>query len=294
VTCATTDEALAMLEAGIGDVLVANVVVDDVRLDALLSRAAALPGARVALVVDSPEALAILASAAGRAGTRAGAFVELDVGMGRNGVRSVEEGVALATAVAADDRLEPRGIQAYEGHLVRIEDAEDRRRRAVEAFAPAQQLAEALEARGLPATITGGSSATWDAVPVVAEIQAGTYVFMDATYARRTAQFSPALAMIVTVLTARPDGTVVCNAGSKRLATDLGTPAWLLGEAELRPLSEEHLVARVTSGPISRVGERVAILPGHACTTIAINPRIVGCRGGRVERILAVDGNERV
>ena len=36
----------------------------------------------------------------------------------------------------------------------------------------------------------------------------------------------------------------------------------------------------------------MAIQPGHACTTIAMQRRIVGCRDGRVEQMLAIDGNE--
>ena len=294
VTCATTDEAMAMIEAGIGDVLVANVVADPVRLRDLLGRVAESPSTRATLVVDSHEALAFAADAATRAGAALGALVEIDIGMGRNGVRDVEEGLALADAIAASDVVEFRGVQAYEGHLVKLSDSDERRRRCIAAFVPALRLAEELAARGLCATITGGSTATWDAVPEVAEVQAGTYVFMDATYGTRAPRFLPALAMIATVVTARTDGTVVCNAGSKSLATDLGTPQWVLGAAEHLYTSEEHLVLRLQDGPLPRVGDRVPILPGHACTTIAMNSRIVGCRDGQVEQILLIDGKEPV
>lgn len=293
VTCATTDEAVAMIDAGIRDVLVANVVADPVRLRALLARVAGSPSTRATLVVDSREALTIAAAAAVRAGAAVGALVEIDIGMGRNGVRDVEEGLALADTIAASEGLEFRGIQAYEGHLVKVADDGERRRRCVAAFAPALRFAEALDARGLPSAITAGSTATWNVIPEVAEVQAGTYVFMDATYATRAPSFTPALAMIATVVTARPDGTVVCNAGAKSLATDLGTPHWVLGAAEHAYTSEEHLVLRILDGPLPRVGDRVPILPGHACTTIAMNSRIVGCRNGRVERTLWIDGNER-
>jgi D-serine deaminase-like pyridoxal phosphate-dependent protein len=115
---------------------------------------------------------------------------------------------------------------------------------------------------------------------------------MDATYGTRAPRFVPALAMIATVVTARPDGTVVCNAGAKSLATDLGVPQWVLGAAEHVHTSEEHLVLRILDGPIPRVGDRVPILPGHACTTIAMSSRIIGCRDDRVERTLWVDGNQ--
>ena len=128
-------------------------------------------------------------------------------------------------------------------------------------------------------------------MPEVAEVQAGTYVFMDATYATRAPRFVPALAMIATVVTARPDGTVVCNVGAKSLATDLGTPHWVLGAAEPVFTAEELSRRAHPGGPIPRVGDRVPILPGHACTTIAMNSRIVGCRDGACEQTLRIDGN---
>ena len=290
MTCATTDEAAAMIDAGIDDVLVANVVADPVQLADLLARIAASPSTRATLVVDSREALTMAADGAARAGAALGALVEIDIGMGRNGVRDVEEGLALADAIAASGVLEFRGVQAYEGHLVKVADPDERRRRCVAAFEPALRFAEGLAARGLRSTITGGSTATWDVMPEVAEVQAGTYAFMDATYATRAPRFVPALAMIATVVTARPDGTVVCNAGAKSLATDLGTPRWVLGAAEHAYTSEEHLVLRILDGPMPRVGDRVPILPGHACTTIAMNSRILGCRDGRVEQTLRIDG----
>src|SRR4029077_17170897 len=149
---------------------------------------------RVALVVDSREALTIAARAAARSGAALGVLVEIDIGMGRNGVRSVEEGLALAAAITESEGLELRGVQAYEGHLVKVADADERRRRCTAAFAPALLLAEALATRGLPSTIAGGSTATWDFVREVAEVQAGTYAFMDSTYGTRTARFVPALA----------------------------------------------------------------------------------------------------
>ena len=113
--------------------------------------------------------------------------------------------------------------------------------------------------------------------------------------ATRASRFVPALALIATVVTARPDGTIVCNAGSKSLATDLGTPQWVHRRRRARlHLGGASRRCAVKDGPLPRVGDRVPILPGHACTTIAMSRRIIGCRDGRVERTLWIDGNEPV
>jgi len=40
------------------------------------------------------------------------------------------------------------------------------------------------------------------------------------------------------------------------------------------------------------VGDRVAIVPGHTCSTVALYRTLVGCRDGRRERVLAIDGRD--
>ena len=44
----------------------------------------------------------------------------------------------------------------------------------------------------------------------------------------------------------------------------------------------------VTAGDVFRVGERVRILPNHACVVANLHDRMVGVSGGRVETVLAV------
>ena len=50
----------------------------------------------------------------------------------------------------------------------------------------------------------------------------------------------------------------------------------------------------VAEGESFRVGERVRVLPNHACVVANLHDRLVGVSGGRVEAILHVAARGRV
>ena len=293
VTCATTDEVTAMVAAGIDDVLVSSVVTDRVRLRAL---AAAAGVARVTATVDSAAALALLSEAADAAGVTVGIVIECDIGMRRNGVGDVAEGLALAEAVARARGVTLRGVMAYEGHLIDNPDAEERARVCVDAFGWPRQLLQELRRRGHEAPVlTGSSSATYDStgvLPEMTDVQAGTYALMDPNYQALRPEFEQALAVIGTVLTSRPDGRLIVDFGAKRVGTDWGHARVAGLEAECLYIAEEHAVFHVPGGSPLRVGERVAVLPPHACTTMNLHRVAYGCRGGELDRPLAIDARD--
>jgi D-serine deaminase-like pyridoxal phosphate-dependent protein len=48
-------------------------------------------------------------------------------------------------------------------------------------------------------------------------------------------------------------------------------------------MSEEHGVLEVAEGESFRVGERVRIVPNHACVVANLADRLLGVRSGHVE-----------
>jgi D-serine deaminase-like pyridoxal phosphate-dependent protein len=293
ITCSTTDEVIAMIDAGVDDVLLANVVTDPNRLDALATVAGT---GRVIIAVDSHAAVDGLVVALERRGTSAGAVVDIDIGMGRNGVSSVDEAAELAEYVADQAPLRFAGLMAYEGHIMDIGDSTERHREVTAAFRPVVEAIEAIEGRGLDVSlVTGGSSATYRTAasfPFMTDVQAGTYVLMDATYVELIPEFRPALVAVATVATAAEGRDVVVNVGAKRLATDWGKPALAGVSASHTETSEEHNWFHLLDGPLPEVGDRVAVVPAHTCSTMAMYRRAFGCRGGRVERTLEIDGRD--
>ncbi|HSP93369.1 MAG TPA: hypothetical protein VLU06_02375 [Thermoanaerobaculia bacterium] len=92
----------------------------------------------------------------------------------------------------------------------------------------------------------------------------------------------------------------VLDAGSKTLSQDTLRPranghGLILGtSSRLQSLSEEHGVARVEEGDSFRVGDRVRILPNHACVVSNLHDRLYGVRAGRVEMEFRIAARGRV
>ena len=293
ITCQTSDEAAAAVRAGIGDVLIANVVTDRTRLASLACSAA---DAQVTVALDSAPAAGMAAEAASREGVVLGVVVEYDIGMHRSGVESVAEAVALAEHVAALPGLAFRGVMAYEGHLVKVADRDERTAGVRAAFAPMPALLQALREHGCDVRMfTGGATSTYDSagnLPFMTDVEAGSYVLMDAAYAQLVPEFEPALAVIGTVATSRPGRPLVVDAGSKRIGSEAGLPVLAGFPATHQATSEEHIRFAVAGARMPGVGDRVAIVPGHTCSTVALYRTLVGCRGGRRERVLEIDGRD--
>jgi D-serine deaminase-like pyridoxal phosphate-dependent protein len=268
------------------------VVVDETRLQSLAETAGT---ARVMTAVDSPEAVRRLANAAAAAGTTVGALVDVDIGMRRNGVRDLAGALALAELVERSPGLELRGVMAYEGHIVAHPNREERRALATDAYARALEFLDRLRQEGFEAPVlTGSSTATYDATGVLDEmtdVQAGTYVLMDATYRALTPEFLPALVVVGSVLTSQRDDSLVLDMGVKRLGSDWGKPELVGHSATHVYTAEEHCVfAQVGEGPA--VGERVAVLPPHVCTTLSLYRRAAAFSGGRFDHLLEIDGRD--
>ena len=181
VSTATAWEAIVMIDAGIDDVLVANEVVGPARIRAL---ADAARGARVTVAVDSTPNLDDLSAAATAAGSIIGVLVEVDVGMNRGGVRSKEEALEVARHAAALPGIEWRGAMGYEGHCMLEPDRELRVTKQGKAMADLFEVVDHLAADGIDCEIvSAGGTGTYDLIaahPRVTELQAGSYVFMDA------------------------------------------------------------------------------------------------------------------
>jgi D-serine deaminase-like pyridoxal phosphate-dependent protein len=102
LTCATPREAEVMSEVS-DDILVAYPPVGAARARRLVS----IPDpARVTVALDSATAIEHLVAAARPVGRPIGVYIELDLGMHRVGVPSVEEAITLARLVRRSPPLE--------------------------------------------------------------------------------------------------------------------------------------------------------------------------------------------
>lgn len=304
-------EAEALAAGGVVNLYISNEVLAATKLLRVARLAAQLAarGGRLALAVDSEEGIARLAEAMAVAGSDAGidVFVEIDVGQGRCGVPPGPEAVVLAHAVARHARLRFAGLQAYHGRAQHLRGAAERRDAIAEVVRSAAHTRALIEAAGLPVPlVTGSGTGTLvheAASGVYGELQAGSFLFMDADYAsneRDPAQpaFEHALFVKTQVISARATH-VVCDAGHKSHAIDSGLPLvhGLPPERALRYANggDEHGILH-PDGPKARLpalGRMLWLVPGHCDPTVNLYDHMIGVRGGLahgvVERIIRVD-----
>lgn len=293
VCCQKVSEAQAMVEGGVEDVLIANEVVGAPKIARL---AALARRARVAVCADDAGNAAALDEAARAAGVRLDVLVEVDVGANRCGVAPGEPAVHLARAIAACRNLRFAGLQAYHGAAQHLRRVEERRAAIEQACARVRATREALERAGLACErVTGAGTGTYlfeAASGVYDEIQPGSYIFMDADYARNEwagggfPRFEHSLFVWTTVMSCPAPDRAVVDAGLKASSVDSGLPRVADREGvEYVKASDEHGVLRLREGARLALGEKLKLVPGHCDPTVNLYDHYVCVRRGRVEAL---------
>lgn len=299
VCCQKVSEAEVFARGGIKDVLVSNQVRDPMKID----RLARLPklGARTIVCVDDVANVPDLSTAAVRHGTQLEVFVEIDCGAGRCGVKTPEEVVAIARAVAAAPGLKFAGIQAYQGAMQHMDRYEDRKAKLDAAIARVKACVEALEAVGLkPELVSGGGTGSYyfeSDSGVYNELQCGSYAFMDADYGRildkdgnriDRGEWENALFILTSVMSHVKADKAICDAGLKAQSVDSGLPV-IFGREDVKYVkcSDEHGVIDDPLG-VLKVGDKLKLIPGHCDPTCNVHDWYVGLRNGKVEVVWPV------
>jgi D-serine deaminase-like pyridoxal phosphate-dependent protein len=288
-------EAEALVRGGIRDVLVTNEIVGPRKLRRLATLASE---ATVALCFDHPDQVDAASRAAREVGVELGALVEIDVGMQRCGVPPGDAARDLAKRIADAPNLTFRGLQAYHGSAQHFERIDARREAIAGAVRAVTATLEAFEAAGLSCAIVGGGGTGTFQLEgqsgVYTELQTGSYIFMDAEYASieveggaRFHTFEHSLFVLSTVMSVPAADRAVLDAGLKSYSAEKGLP-WVHGRAgiDVVAASDEHGKLRI--GPEAtrlRLGDKVALIPGHCDPTVNLHDWYVGVRRGRVEEL---------
>jgi len=301
--CQKVSEAEAMVEGGIPDVYVSNEVVGARKLDRL---AALAHQARVMVAVDNEVSIEALGAAARKAGVTLRVLVEIDVGANRCGVPPGAPAVALAEVVARETGLTFSGLQSYQGRAQHLRTLAERREAIGRAVEWTADTVRALEKAGFGCEVVGGAgTGTFEiegASGVYNELQAGSYVFMDADYARnrnedgsRFDTFEHALFVYATIMSMPIPERAVVDAGLKAFTFESGMPevTGLAGAAYERPSDEHGGLNLAACNERPSLGDKILLIPPHCDPTVNLHDWYIGVRGlngpaARVESIWPV------
>ncbi|WP_027133981.1 D-TA family PLP-dependent enzyme [Geminicoccus roseus] len=293
ISCQKLGEAEVMADAGIDDILIPFNLVGAPKL----ARAVALARRiRLILVADHEEVSDPIGRAFAEAGLEVEMLVECDTGAKRNGTQSVEDTVRLARHIAATPGLRFAGLLTY--------PPPGGQPNVVAFFG---ETVARLKEHGIEAPIlsSGGSPDMWTANEQgpVTEHRPGTYIYGDRMQMRAgcIGLDDCALTVLATVVSRPTADRAILDTGSKALTADLhGLNGYgrimEYPDAVIANLSEEHGHVDLSgvAGPRPRIGDKVRILPNHACPVSNLYDQVALCRNGQVERIVDVDARGRL
>lgn len=293
LTVAKLGEAEAFAEAGLTDFFVANQIVGAAKTERLLALARR---ADVLVGVDSLAAALPLSDAAHRAGQRIRVRIEVDSGLHRAGLRSTAEVVAFAAQIVALPGLTLEGFFTHEGHVYRTDTAH-RAEACAAVGQTVREVADALRQAGLPCeTVSVGSSPSAEYMVQeagVTEVRPGVYVFSDQMQTDLGAPPDACALTVLATVVSRPDATTaIVDAGTKSLASDRSAaPETRYRHGRLLDApdvsfdwaSEEHGHLNLAESAFRpAVGERVRVVPYHACTCVNLHESLYVVRGEEV------------
>lgn len=292
ITCATVGEAEIVFREGItDDILVANEILGPGKARRAAELARDCRGLKIA--IDSEAGLRDLANAVVAAKTEIGVLVDVNVGLRRCGVMSVEGAVTLARQVVATKGLKLHGVMGYEGHAVGVPERPEREDRARKAMDQLLASAEALRGAGLTCEIvSGGGTGTYDitgARPGITEVQPGSYVLLDTAYAKLNQGFESALRVLITVVSRPKPELCVGDCGLKGASVDQGMPALLdVPGGSVLSLHDEHTIIGLPAESKIAPGDRLWLQPSHIDPTINLHDAMFAVIGEQVTEIWPV------
>ncbi|TWT51507.1 D-threonine aldolase [Thalassoglobus neptunius] len=305
VTAAKSSEAEVFVENQVSDVLIANLIVGEQKLERI---ARMCREGDPIVACDHFVQAERLSDVCRRSGVICRVIVELDIGMNRVGVRPGPDAEQLVRGIDRLQGIRLVGIMGYEGHLLTESETDRKRKRIEVAISLLERQRDRMIRDGICCDIVSaggtGSYQMTAHLPVVTEIQAGGGIFGDPFYSKMcgVTGLRPALGIVATVVSRPSLMQAVLDIGRKSIHTEISPPEISrmangkeLTDASINSFSAEHTVVEL--GPESRnliIGDKVIVVPGYSDLTTLLYDQFYGLRDNFVERILPIVGRGKI
>lgn len=327
ITAAKVGEAEVFVENGFTDVRLAYPTVGRSACERVLKL---MQRARLSFCVDTDAGAKQASEFFESRGRRAEVLVEVDTGYGRSGVPwDHEDSIRFVRRVSELPGLELKGILTHAGDSYYgpsgDESPDDALRRVSEQerdrmlqFASRLRKAGIVPRAGFEISVGSTPSMkhfenrSYDGFSIT-EIRPGNYVFHDMIQvALGVATPEDCALTVLTTVISKHRGKggadrLFLDAGKKVLTTDtgFGTAGYgailynpsnmtLLPHARIIALSEEHGWVQVTGGSTLQVGDRIRVIPNHACVTANMMEEYYLVDGEEVKETWRIDARGKV
>jgi D-serine deaminase-like pyridoxal phosphate-dependent protein len=290
-TVSTLKEATQFAAAGVRDIIYAVGIAPSKLARVLELRAKDVD---LAIVLDTFEQAEAVAAASREAGVRIPALIEIDCDGHRSGVLPTDRSRLVEIGRALERGAELRGVLAHAGGSYNARGVDALRECAEAERAGVVDAANILREAGLscPVVSVGSTPTAFNATNLtgVTEVRAGVFVFFDLVMAGigicRIEDI--AISVLASVIGhQREKGWILIDAGWMAMSQDRGTSRQAVNQGYgvvcdiagnayddliVADANQEHGIITVRPGsnrtlPNLAIGDRVRILPNHACST---------------------------
>jgi D-serine deaminase-like pyridoxal phosphate-dependent protein len=305
ICTARIGEAEALAEGGIDDILITAPIISAQAIDRLAVLAMRNAGTKI--VVDHIDGARALNDCAHSSDQIIDVLIDLDIGLHRTGLSPDQAALDLADLIAQMPNLNLVGVQAYAGHLMHVQNWDERKEKLQAALTPVQNLIPLLRDQGHKIDIiTGGGTGSFKIdveIGLFTELQVGSYLFMDVDYLaidpgdQSAWPLQPALFVQSCVISANAPGLVTLDAGLKAFATDGPMPRVFEGaDPNLRYRfmgDEQGALIRDEDAPLPKLGDVVNLTIPHCDPTVNLYDFYHVVRGHTLIDLWPIEGRGR-
>jgi len=269
ICVARLGEAEVFAQNGFDDILIANEVVEPSQIKRLIELN---KKSLVKVCVDYDRNISELNNIASKENVKLQVLLEIDVGLGRNGVQPGEPALNLANFIKKQSNLELIGLQGYEGHLTAVVDPDIRKKKAEDCMNKIVTTRDLLNNNGFNINyLTAGNTVSYKfsgKVDGITELQTGTYIFNDEHYYKPSPEFEIAVTVLGTISNIRGNRVYTVDVGLKAAPNDNGLAVFKnYPKTKIRVMTEDHSIFRASPKDSFEFGQKVELYPSHVCTT---------------------------
>jgi D-serine deaminase-like pyridoxal phosphate-dependent protein len=280
IAVAKLSEAEIMADAGLDDIQIANIIVSDNKIERLIELNKKLKS--LSCNVDSKKAARAIAEKFDKLDIWLDVFIEINSGQNRSGLTEYKDIYNLAKFIQDLPGINLVGLFTHAGHAYAADSHEQIKEIGKKEAELLIELANRLmEERIYIAQISVGSTPTapyCSKIEGVTEIRPGNYIFHDIiqTELGVCSMDECALSILATVISMPDSNRVIIDAGAKALSKDKGASkllspdgfGYVIGKnCSIERLNEEHGII-THNGETFSIGEKIRIIPNHACVVI--------------------------
>ncbi|TXT58232.1 MAG: Alanine racemase [Promethearchaeota archaeon] len=282
IAVAKVGEAEIYAQAGFDDILIANQVINPSHIERMVLLNKYID---IRCCVDSKKNIDDINRIASKYNSTLELLIDVDLGMGRTGVKPGEPALDLANYIREKSHLKLVGLQGYEGHLTPQTDHDLRKEQTEACMKDLVDTRDLINDNGFDISwLSASGSGTFmfsAEYPGITEVQPGTYVFSDEHVYRVVEDFIPAVTVLGTISNKMGKRLYTMDAGTKAFPTGDGRPEFKgHPKCRFRVVTEEHSQFKAGTKDDFEIGDKIELIPAHICITVNIYDHIHVVKSG--------------